>query len=191
MKIACVILAAGRSKRFGAPKALARFQNKSLLEYALDAAIGTNTDSQHLVLGANRELIESKLDLNRVNLLINENFKYGMSSSIITAIENLPLIDAILFMTVDQPLLTSDHLNTLIERFKSNNGNPVAAYYAGDIGIPAIIPAVVFPDLRQLRGDRGAKTVLEKYSVANIPLPDAEFDIDTPEDLHGLMQQKN
>jgi len=51
------------------------------------------------------------------------------------------------------------------------------------LGIPAILPRRLFPDLLDLRGDRGAKAILLRENAATLPFPEGEADLDTPEDF--------
>jgi molybdenum cofactor cytidylyltransferase len=59
----------------------------------------------------------------------------------------------------------------------------VACAYGGTLGVPAVLPRRLFPDLQALRGDRGAKAILLREGAASLPFPAGEADLDTPEDL--------
>jgi len=189
VKIECVILAAGSATRFGAPKALAMFKNKPLLQHAIDAATASICANVHVVTGANQSLIAKKIELERVNIISNAHFLEGMASSIVCAVAALRSADAILFMATDQPLVSTDHLNALCHCFIQNKGTTVAAAFADTYGIPAILPARLFSQLLKLRGDRGAKSVLRNNDLKSIAIPEAEFDIDTPQDLLELAKR--
>jgi molybdenum cofactor cytidylyltransferase len=60
-----------------------------------------------------------------------------------------------------------------------------ASSYAGVQAVPAVFPRVTFAGLRALRGDRGARSVIESAPcpVVAIEFPGGEVDIDSPEDL--------
>ena len=64
----------------------------------------------------------------------------------------------------------------------------VAAQYAGIVGVPAIFPRWCFRELHELRGDRGAQLLIQRFAdrVVRLPMPSAELDIDAPEDLLAL-----
>lgn len=190
MKIECVILAAGASTRFGTPKALARFKDKTLLRTAIDAAKASLCTNVSVVLGAHQIAIQKNVPLEDVNVLLNPDFLEGMSSTIKCAVKALRSADAILFMTTDQPLVTTTHLNMLCNCFIQNSNIPVAAGFANDFGIPTIVPGKLFSHLLKLSGDQGAKSVLMKNRVMSLPIASAEFDIDTPNDLRRLQAQK-
>ncbi|MDF1505991.1 hypothetical protein PYV61_23765, partial [Roseisolibacter sp. H3M3-2] len=62
------------------------------------------------------------------------------------------------------------------------------AAYAGTVGAPAAVARARFGELLALRGDRGAGAWLRGLGdlVARVPVPDAAFDVDTPEDAARL-----
>jgi molybdenum cofactor cytidylyltransferase len=58
-------------------------------------------------------------------------------------------------------------------------------------GVPAIFPRWCFSDLAALRGDQGARILLRRYAdhVVRLANPEAEVDIDYPEDLLNLSSE--
>lgn len=190
MNITGIILAAGQSSRFGGVKALAKFQGKSLLQHAIDSAVTADIGQLQVVLGAHHDIILSNTDLSNCGIIRNPDYQLGMSSSIKTATIAHQKDHALLFMTVDQPLINSDHLNSLITSF-SKTGRTTAARYCDAAGIPSVFSQDEFPALLALTGDKGAKVVLQDCAPELIDLPEAEFDIDRPEDLLTLPQQSN
>ena len=59
------------------------------------------------------------------------------------------------------------------------------------VGVPAIFPRLSFSELAELRGDQGARMVLERnnYRLVRVPMSNAAIDLDTPEDLATLTQR--
>ncbi|HYI08781.1 MAG TPA: NTP transferase domain-containing protein [Thermoanaerobaculia bacterium] len=89
----------------------------------------------------------------------------------------------------DQPLITSDHLRTLLA-----TQAPIAATgYNGVAGAPAVFAADLRAELLALHGDRGARAVIETHrdSAAVVPFEEARVDLDTEQDLQaaGLHQR--
>jgi hypothetical protein len=64
----------------------------------------------------------------------------------------------------------------------------VAASYGGTLGVPAIFPRRCFTALGELRGDQGARVLIQREldTLVRVPLPNAAIDIDRPEDLLEL-----
>jgi molybdenum cofactor cytidylyltransferase len=100
-----------------------------------------------------------------------------------------PEASGALVMSCDQPRLTAKHLRALFKSF-SEQATPsiVASTYSGVQGVPAIFPRSVFSELRALRGDRGARSLLIEppCPVIAVPFAGGELDIDLPADLAQL-----
>jgi molybdenum cofactor cytidylyltransferase len=122
-----------------------------------------------------------------VQVVVNGEAAEGMASSIRAGIGALPTdTNAVLLLTVDQPAVDTTLLQRLLTRFAEDSSRPVACAYAGTMGIPAILPARLFPDLLALRGDRGAKAILLREDTVTLPFPEGEQDLDTPDDLEAF-----
>ena len=79
---AIVILAAGTSSRLGSPKQLLIFNNKTLLQHAIDTALNTGCKNVMVVLGAHFDLIKNQLTHQPVQVIENKDWQEGMASSI-------------------------------------------------------------------------------------------------------------
>jgi len=139
-----------------------------------------------LILGAHKSVIENSLQSDRYDLIYNPDHNSGMASSIKLAVTTLKERDALLFITVDQPLVQGEHLNQLISMHKKFGNRMVAAKYSGSVGIPAIFPRNYYNALLQLEGDKGAKKLLTTTTILKVELPQAQFDIDLPAELQAL-----
>jgi molybdenum cofactor cytidylyltransferase len=108
----------------------------------------------------------------------------GMASSIRAGIAALPPNSAgVLILTVDQPAVDADLLRKLLALAAEDPTRPTACAYGGSLGIPAILPRRLFPDLLALQGDQGAKAILLRENAAALPFPEGVADLDTPDDL--------
>jgi len=184
--IAAIILAAGSSSRLGQPKQLLEYFGERLLDRALRITQQANVQKIYIVLGANAETIQATCKLSGATVLINKDWATGMASSIRTGIAALPVTtQQALILTCDQPAANADHLVALLTVASSHNTSS-ASTYAGKIGTPAVFSERVFSNLLKLEGDIGARALLQSEEVVTLPLPDGEFDIDTPEDLAAI-----
>jgi molybdenum cofactor cytidylyltransferase len=189
-KIACIILAAGSSVRYGSPKQLAEFEGKSLIQRAVDEADKSNVDYLFLVLGNSSSEILEKINLKKAQVIFNKNFLQGISTSIKAGLANVPNdCVAVIIMVADQPFLTYDYLNRLIEESKKSPGKIVALSYNGEPRNPVLIPTQFSRDLESLEGDEGARSLIRKKSeTILIDIPDDRifFDVDTKDSLLDL-----
>ncbi len=113
---AAVILAAGDSSRMGFPKQLAEVKEKSLLQSIIDK-VNDNFEHSSVVLGSENEVISEKIDFKNSNILINENWAEGITSSIRTSLffyQDHKDIENIIFFLADQPEVADTVINKLI-----------------------------------------------------------------------------
>jgi molybdenum cofactor cytidylyltransferase len=187
-----IILAAGQSSRLGSPKQLLFYKGKNLLQHAIDTAKQASVRSIVVVLGSNFELLVNEIDTTGLHIVKNEDWQTGIASSICCGINSLkdivPLPDTAIFMVCDQPFVTASLLDDLLAVQKATNQSIVASEYEDTIGIPALFHESVFPQLLGLKGDAGAKKVMQKYldSLATVPFPLGSIDIDTLDDYERL-----
>lgn len=184
-----IVLAAGGSTRFGSPKALTRLEGRALIQHIVARALAVGGQAVTVVLGAHARDIVPAIGSAPVGLVINRDWESGLASSVRAGIERLPgSCAAALILLMDQPLVGIEALRRLVATWSARPKEIVAAQYAGHCGVPAIFPRWAFAELRQLRGDAGARTLLQRHAdrTVGVPLPEAAIDIDTPEDLLGI-----
>jgi CTP:molybdopterin cytidylyltransferase MocA len=193
MRVPAIILAAGASRRLGRPKQLLLAGGEALLARTIRVVSEAGAGPVLVVLGANRESIAEGLDLSLVHAVANAGWESGIASSIRAGIEELlrlhAEVDAVMILVCDQPRLSADHLQSLMDRYaEANDPAIVASRYAGIAGIPAIFPASQFPRLLALEGDAGARFLLRnpECPMTAVDFAGGEDDIDTPEDLARL-----
>ncbi|WP_026837188.1 NTP transferase domain-containing protein [Gillisia sp. JM1] len=195
-KIGVVILAAGSSSRLGYAKQLVEFKGKSLLQHAIDVSEVMGFDSKVLVLGARKDKIESELDLKEFEVVMNGDWEEGMSTSIKKGVlrsqELENELDHILILLSDQPFVSKERIEELIQVQLDNNSQATYSEYAGDIGVPAIFSAEVFYDLKELKGDQGAKKLIHDQNLdfEIVKFEMGNFDVDTAEDVELLKQME-
>ena len=193
LKIAILILAAGGSSRMGSPKQLLKWKNSNLLNHTILKAIKTKIKDIFVVLGANADLIIPKIDDKKVKILISQDWKNGLGSSISVGVNHIiqsnSSIDGLLIMLSDQPLIEFDHYLKLIKDFSSGNEAIIASKYNDSkLGVPALFDKIYFKDLCELNSDFGAKQLISRYAenVISVENEKSRFDIDTPEQYQNL-----
>ena len=95
---------------------------------------------------------------------------------------------SIILMVCDQPHINKNILQSLVETSRATGKPITASAYKDTIGVPALFDKTFFPELLSLQGDEGGKKVILSHqsSVAVVPFPSGEIDIDTPGDLDAL-----
>ena len=193
LNIVVLIMAAGKSSRFGSPKQLLKWKNSNLLQHAIKTACDSNISDVFLVLGANHDQIIEMTDTNSVEVIRNLSWANGLGNSIAFGVKSIiqkePKTDGILIMLADQPLIDSDYLNRMIDKFKEGNNQIIATTYKNNKqGVPVIFDKAYFDELIDLNDDDGAKQIIKKHTanVFTFKHDNNCLDIDTFEDYENL-----
>ena len=184
-----LLLAAGASRRFGSPKQLARIEGETLLRRMARVAVESRPAGCFVVLGASATRLSRELRDLPVTIVVNRQWRQGLSGSIRTGIAALPsTARAALVLLVDQAAIGPADLELLAAAWRKAPRSIVAARADRVLGPPAILPRHLFRALRRLRGDQGARDLLRDPSrrVIGFDLPGAAADVDRPADLARL-----
>lgn len=191
--VGLTILAAGSSTRMGHPKQLMPYLGRSLVRHAVETAISSICWPITLVIGAYAEQIRREIEHLPVNVIYNADWHQGMSTSIhasvATMVDICPELDAVIISLADMPLINAEHFNQLV-RIYVQNAAPliVASSYELVVGVPVLFDCSLFTELKQLKGDNGAKVILHRYhdEIIYLPVSQPALDVDTPSDYEQL-----
>lgn len=183
MTTAAVVLAAGRSSRFGGEagaKLLAPFRGRPLASWALDAALGAGLADLLVVTGAAD--LSSVLPDTAV-VVANARWSEGQATSLAVGVDAAAARghDAIVVGLADQPLVPAEAWRLV----GAAAGTPIAvATYDGRRRNPVRLAAEVWPHLPR-EGDEGARGVMARRPewVTEVPCPGDPADVDTEKDL--------
>lgn len=191
--VAAIILAAGASRRMGKPKQLLPYRGQTLLGYVIKSAIASSCSSVMVILGANADRIEPEITQLPVEIVKNTEWNEGISSSIRCGIKYLKArfsnINGVVFLTCDQPFISAQIIDRLIDAYNFTDKPIIASHYKAIVGIPALFSRSFFSELMELKGDRGAKKIINKYQslVSKIDFPQGKIDLDTFKDYQQLI----
>lgn len=190
--IAAVVLAAGFARRMGRQKLLLEFQGKSVVRWSVEAALPHVGDCV-VVTGRDDAAVRATLSGLAVRFAVNPRPQDGQGSSIAVGIAALkPWTSAAVIVLGDQLRTPADVLPALLTAHARSHKSIVAPSYRGTRGTPVLFGSDVFPELRALRGDEGARAVVaaRPERVEVVPLDIAmPTDVDTPEDFARLHVQ--
>ena len=185
--IAAIVLAAGLSTRMGRAKLILPVRGKTMLERVLDTYRGARVDDIVVVLGANAEQIRSSVRFDEERVVFNPEYRRGMSGSLKLGIEALTReTEAAIIALGDQPFLSSKTVDRLVDEYLATKAPIVAPVYRGQRGNPVLFDRSLFSQIREIDGDKGAKSVVLKNEakVREVAVEDEGvlLDIDTPSD---------
>ena len=188
MKIVALILAAGNSSRMGEAKQLLPWSQDTLLGNAIRMAARSQVKKVYVVLGAEAKRIKASLQGSKAEMIINQNWRRGMGTSIscgVTGILNSDIKpNAILIMLADQPFIDEAYLNLLMKHFKANDGRIIATKYGSKMGVPAIFDKSFYTALKDLDGVEGASVLIahNKQVCFGVDPGKKALDLDTQEE---------
>lgn len=171
--LAAVILAAGESSRMGSPKALASVHGKTFIEHLLDATRHPSIGLTRIVLGANADEIQTKLNAGRNTIVVNDRWEQGQLSSIQAAIRSLPArrTEALVLCPVDHPLISASLVDQLIREFTFSGKRIVLPTFRGRRGHPVVFHAGLYRELLAASPGVGARQVVwaHRGEIAEVP----------------------
>lgn len=192
MTISGVILAAGSSSRLGRPKQLLPLAGRPLLAYTVANAVASSLDDVILVLGHRAEEIAAAVGEQGQRTIINPDYASGQSTSVLAGLAALPdSANAVLFLLGDQPSVTPAVIDILLDAYRADPAPIMVPVYGGKRGNPVLFDRALFPELRQVSGDEGARIIVRAHAgeVRPVPVPGAAppQDVDTEADYARLL----
>ncbi len=196
IKVAAVVLAAGRSSRFHAAggaeetKLVAKLDGKPIVRHVVEAALASRARPVIVVVGHARGAVEAALAGLPATIVFNPDYATGLASSLRAGLTAAPADAAgALMLLGDMPRVEAALIDTLIDAFEARPNAPaVAPVHGGRRGNPVLLGRTLFERGVALEGDEGARPLL-------VALPDGDiveiaaagsgvaFDVDTPSDL--------
>jgi molybdenum cofactor cytidylyltransferase len=200
MKVVGIYLAAGDSRRMGTNKLLLDIDGIPLGSLALQAALESKVH-QVLVITKRDDrltwivphLFRSEYGKKWASVQL-EKSNQGQAYSIISGLKEAIHLraDAILLQLADQPFVTTEIINFLIEAYRKEPSKLFfACCHQGIIRPPVLFAKNFFPRLIELQGDKGARDLLkgdfrEKGEIYDFDYEEFLFDVDTMDDYVKL-----
>ncbi|GAA0393720.1 xanthine dehydrogenase accessory protein PucB [Paenibacillus motobuensis] len=174
----------------------------NLGNYALRAAVNSRLDHVWIITGDTgadwiddsfyEEPIRSKW-----SVLYCPEASMGQAYSLRCGIEAAISVEtaAVMIFLADQPLVTSEMINELLQRYDKESAYDRSVNYVASIcdslpRPPVILGQRMYPDLLRLQGDQGARYLI-RQDIPGICIefddPDLFMDVDTEEDYRFLL----
>ena len=173
--ISAILLAAGQSKRMdGENKLTKELRGIPLIKLSVKNILASSIDELIVVLGHQKEIIEKLIDKNeKIKFVFNKDFESGMASSIRAGIYNLSdKTEAFFICLGDMPMVNHDIYNQLIK--SKDNKEIIVPTYKGQQGNPVLFDKSMKEKVLDIKGDVGAKKILElnKDKILNLEIND-------------------
>jgi molybdenum cofactor cytidylyltransferase len=184
-----LVLGAGGSRRLGRPKQLLPYRDGTLLGHVVGVARACPFDQIVVAIGGAAGQVRAKVALAGVEVVVNDAYGEGCSSSIAAALGALdPRCGVMVLMLGDQPGVNVSAVEALLA---GRGAAPLAVCrYDDGCGHPIAFARETFAELADLHGDKGVWRLLERRAadVREVPVPGpVPLDVDTREDYRALL----
>jgi molybdenum cofactor cytidylyltransferase len=173
----------------GRPKQTLAVGGVPMLERVLETFRRSRAGRIVVVLGANYSEVRKHVKFVNEVIVVNEGFSEGMSSSIRLGLESAGEAEAAIIALGDQPFVLPATVDRMIAAYVKSRALIVIPTYRGARGNPVLFDRSVFPQIERIRGDVGAKSVVQRNAprVLEVDVPDRGvlIDIDILSDLEG------
>ncbi|HWQ29998.1 MAG TPA: selenium cofactor biosynthesis protein YqeC [Negativicutes bacterium] len=189
-QVSGIILASGLSRRMGANKLLLPLGGIPVIERIIAEAVQSRLEEVILVC-AGDEIAEVGRRYG-IEIVHNASPQEGQSRSVrLGTAAAAEYADGLMFLVGDQPLITADIIDQLVDRFRKADCGAVVSYYKGRRGNPVVFSTRSRDELMGLQGDYGGRVLLEKMEdgIEAVEFDDEKpgIDIDTAEAYEKLL----
>ncbi|HEY6130957.1 MAG TPA: nucleotidyltransferase family protein [Halioglobus sp.] len=185
MTAGILVLAAGRSVRFGADKRLAILPDGQCVIEATLANVRASDLPFLLCLGEGDEELVNRLEARDIPCQRCRRAGEGIGATLAEGVGHIPGWSGVLVALADMPWVGSTTYRAVANRLSASN--IVVPVHDGRRGHPVGFGRAFYPELAALGGDAGARALLDVHAarVTAVKVADAAIhrDIDVPADL--------
>lgn len=190
-EVCAIILAAGLSRRMGARnKLLLPIGGVPMIRHVV-SVYQQVTDCVIVVTGHESDAVEAALDDSGAKTVFNPDYAQGQPTSVARGLRAAPSAATLLMGLGDQPYLTRDDLQSLIEAHHGGDPNRISIpMHDTHRGNPIALPASLRGRLLADRKSPGCKSFTrahpEHVQFHALAAPGFYTDVDTPEAYRAL-----
>jgi molybdenum cofactor cytidylyltransferase len=180
-----LVLAAGGSRRLGRPKQLLPYGDGTLLGHVVETARACEFDQFVVAIGGAADEVRATVDLSGADVVVNDAYGSGCSSSIAAALRVVEG-DVLVLMLGDQPGVTASTVRALL--VGRGDAQLAVCRYDDGRGHPIAFARSTFAALADLHGDKGVWRLLDQGDVSEVAIAGAiPRDVDTEEDYAAVL----
>jgi len=185
--ICAIVLAAGQSHRMGTQKLLLPFGATTVIAHIADELLRSIIDKVYVVVGYERNRIIKELSGRPISIVTNPDYTADMLSSVRCGLKALPKkCEAVLVTLGDQPSVTSELVDEMVQSFTRTNKGILVPLYRGKHGHPILFSELYYHEILTRYDNVGLRGLLhahpEDIFELNVSTSAVLLDMDSPED---------
>lgn len=195
-RVCGILLAAGESRRMGSVNKLALpIGGLPLLRRSALTLLASRLQKLVVVLGHEADTARSLIEDLELKMVYNERYTEGQMSSVHCGLEALTdACDGVMIGLADQPLLTPEDINVLIDAFAGRErGSILVPTYRGQRGNPIVLANEHREAILSGGRNLGCKRLVERnpewVTTVEMDTEHVVFDLDTPENYAALQRR--
>lgn len=182
-KVVGILLAAGKSSRFGSNKCLALLPDQTAMGIRSARNLASQVDEMIVVIPQDNAALDALFSNEGCGVIVCHTADLGMSESLKVGVGYFDSeVTAFIIALADMPLIKSETYRSVVDELMRNEGIVSPQHY-GKRGHPVGFNAKYKNELLALQGDQGAKVLLQKYvkdiTLLNVDDPGIHQDFDT------------
>jgi molybdenum cofactor cytidylyltransferase len=195
-RIGGILLAAGESRRMGAFNKLALLvDGQPLLRRTVQTLLASRLQELVVVLGHEADQARKLIEDLELKIVYNEHFKEGQMTSVHCGLEALSdAYEGVMINLADQPLLTPEDINALIDAFGSRErGSILVPTHRGQRGNPIVLASEHRDEVLRSKRNLGCQRLIERnpewVTTVEMDTEHVVFDLDTLDDYAELRRR--
>lgn len=187
-----VVLAAGRSSRFGEKnKLLTEWMDTPLVSHVVDNLSQSVVDKVVVVVGYDAERVQAAVSGFEVTIVNNQKYAAGQATSVRRGVEAARTheADAIVFALGDMPAVDTESIDLLVSAYYAGVGYALATAFEGNRGNPVLFARRHFDALANITGDTGGRGILrndDRAALVETGDRGVLIDVDSLKDMEKL-----
>lgn len=189
--VSLIVLAAGLSTRFGRNKLVEPIGSRTMIERVVSECLLSKAKQVIVVVGHEKDKIRQKLENYTCEIVVNEDFEKGQTSSIKIGLSKVSR-SAAAVVVLPGDIAMANHLiiNAVIDEHIDTNALIVTAAHHGHPGHPILFDTKILDELKGINEDTmGLRSVVSRHKseVRAVETSEAALiDIDKQSDLERL-----
>ena len=187
-----LLLAAGKSKRFGAQKLLAELPNRYTVAAASFHKMKNSVDSAIVVVRPDDAELIRLFSQEKIQICSCPENTLGMGHSIACGVVHTKDASGWVIGLADMPFIKPETIES-VARVVNSGADIAVPVYRGRRGHPVGFSKALYSELIMLKGDVGARCILDKYPSKIVEFevddPGIHADIDTLEDFEKYTEE--